>query len=154
MKKKPATLNQEYALSRSLNWLARREHSRFELRTKLSRVGFTEDIIAAVLSDLAERGWQSEERFCQSMTRHRYQQGYGPRRIEYECQGNQLPPELINTALADPAFDWVAQAVRCRRKKFGIELVDFAAKARQQKYLYDRGFTSEQVQQALSYEDE
>jgi len=57
--------------SKALELLAYREHSRYQLYTKLIRKGYREDIIPDVLDDLERDGSLDEERFCSSWIRSR-----------------------------------------------------------------------------------
>ncbi|MBU1629126.1 MAG: recombination regulator RecX, partial [Gammaproteobacteria bacterium] len=61
--------------------LARREHSKFELRQKFKVRQFDEESIETTLSFLASNGWQSDERFVEALVRERIARGYGPLKI-------------------------------------------------------------------------
>ncbi|SVA61312.1 uncharacterized protein METZ01_LOCUS114166, partial [marine metagenome] len=47
--------------------LARREHSRVELRSKLSARGFAEELIETLLESLQDERAQSDQRFAESL---------------------------------------------------------------------------------------
>ena len=51
--------------------LSRREHSVHELRTHAKRKGYEPSETESVLEDFIERGWVSDERFAEALTRHK-----------------------------------------------------------------------------------
>src|SRR3954470_9261194 len=68
--------------SRAMRFLARREHSREELRRKLApKVNEGEDL-AAVLDDLAKRGWLSDQRYAELSIRAKARR-YGPLKVAH-----------------------------------------------------------------------
>jgi regulatory protein len=62
----PRPLRDEFLLK-----LSRREHSVYELRTHAKRKGYEPGETEAVLEDFIERGWVSDERFAEALTRHK-----------------------------------------------------------------------------------
>lgn len=130
--------------------LARREHSRLELRRKLEQRGYGFDEIEPVLADLAARGLQSEARFAEHYARGREQRGYGPVRIRQELRERGIDDGLIATALEALEVDWFAAARAARHKRFGAAApADFREQARQLRFLNNRGFDAEQCRVAL-----
>ena len=51
--------------------LSRREHSVHELRTHAKRKGYDVTEIEALLGEFVDRGWVSDERFAEALTRHK-----------------------------------------------------------------------------------
>lgn len=51
--------------------LSRREHSVHELRTHAKRKGYDAAETESVLEEFVERGWVSDERFAEALTRHK-----------------------------------------------------------------------------------
>ncbi|WP_404363548.1 regulatory protein RecX [Marinobacter sp.] len=138
------------ARSVALRLLARREHSRFELATKLRQRRLPADVIAPVLDDYEHEGWLSDERFAEIYGRQRRDLGYGPLRIRSELQQRGVamwPPPLAQ--MTDQ--EWINLAIQARAKKFGLENIrdDWPEKARQARFLSQRGFSGEQTEQAL-----
>lgn len=138
------------ARSSALRLLARREHSRLELALKLKQRKIEADVIEQVLDDYEAEGWLSDERFAEVYARQRMDLGYGPLRIQAELQqrGIQEMPACVRQ-MND--MDWSDRATLLREKRFGLSDIrdDWDEKARQARFLARRGFSSEQVQNAL-----
>ena len=145
-----------------MDLLARREHSRLELRRKLER-RFSPDALDDALTQLAEEGLQSDHRFAESFTRERLLKAYGPRRVRAELQQRGVADDVIVDVLKSvPAAEgtsWSAQAREALRRRFGdappsrIEepssspglsaAEEAKQKARRLRYLYQRGFSAD-----------
>ena len=141
---------EQKARASTLRLLARREHSRQELSLKLRQRQTPDSIINLVLDEYEQEGWLSNERFADVYGRQRRDLGYGPVRIRSELQqrGVRLWPDCLGCMTE---ADWVALAVRTRQKKFGLADIgdDWTEKARQARFLGQRGYSGEQVEQAL-----
>lgn len=136
-----------------MDLLARREHSRLELERKLSAREFDRDLIADVLDELEQDGLLSLERFGQSFVASRYAKGQGPRRIRLELAERGV--ELESAWLEDEQFDWDALARDTRVRRFGAaKPSDLKERARQTRFLEYRGFSHDQIRQALDFADE
>ena len=63
----------------AMDFLARREHSLYELKTKLIRKfpDLSPKLVLAVLSRLTIEGLQSDERYTESRIRYRLERGFG-----------------------------------------------------------------------------
>jgi regulatory protein len=136
-----------------MDLLARREHSRLELERKLVARSFAEPLIAAVLDELENDGLLSAERFTQSFIESRYARGHGPHRIEKELAERGIAS--AGACLRDERFDWCGLARETRVRRFGQPVPEnFAARARQMRFLEYRGFSRDQIRYALRSEDE
>jgi len=145
----------QQASAAALRLLARREHSTRELRHKLTGRGHDAALVDEVLAVLREEGALSDCRFAESYARSRFERGFGPLRIEAELRERGVSPALIDDALADPVFDWERSARGQRQKRFGSGLPeDFAGRARQMRFLQQRGFDNGQIRAALAGEAE
>jgi regulatory protein len=130
----------------ALNMLARREHSGAELRAKLAAKGFPSDIIDDAVSDLYHSGWLSDERFVEAYIRVRADRGYGPVRIRAELKERGVDDALILDRLDARGPQWLQRLRGVWAKRFdGIRPQDFAARARQMRFLQARGFSAEQI---------
>jgi regulatory protein len=133
----------------AMDCLARREHSVAELRRKLAGKDFTPEEIDAALARLQQDGLVSDARFTEAFVNSRHRRGQGPAKVRAELQQRGVAGELITAVLA--SVDWQGAAHAAREKKFGPEIPDnFAAKARQARFLQARGFTAEQISTALA----
>jgi regulatory protein len=107
-------------------------------------------VIETVLDDYQEQDWLSDERFAEAYARQRIEAGYGLLRITGELSQRGVS-ERADTLRAMSSQDWCDQAVRLRRKRFG--LLDLRGqleeRLRQMRFLQRRGFIQEQINAAL-----
>ena len=130
--------------SRALRLLARREHSREELRRKLGPHVEEGADLEALLDDFAERGWLSEERFIEQTVRAKARK-FGPLKIAHHLREKGIDESGIEQGLAQ-ARSGEAEALEAAwRSRFGRPAVDAAEKARQIRFLQGRGFALEAV---------
>jgi regulatory protein len=133
-----------------MDLLARREHSRRELRTKLISRNFSPLEVDVVLDQLAEEGLLSDERFAEAYVASCLCRGHGPKRIRKELEERGVPDVFIVEHLEQPEIDWSELAVKVRYKKFGDQTVsNFREWAQQAKFLQYRGFTNGQIRDVL-----
>jgi regulatory protein len=135
----------------ALDLLARREHSRLELQRKLAARGFADSLIEPTLDGLEASGTLAAARFTESFIRSRVAKGKGPVRIRAELAERGVADAAEGSSLlGDPDVDWVAAARAARTKRFGAEAPrDFKERARQARFLQQRGFSSAQIAAAL-----
>ena len=131
--------------------LARREHSRHELRQKLARHGAGADEVEAALQQLAAGGLQRDARFAEHFVRAKVNKGQGPLKIRHALQGRGVGPDLITEYLDAARIDWLAEARRVRTGKFGAPPpLEHANKAKQARFLQGRGFAGDVIMEALN----
>jgi regulatory protein len=132
---------QRSAYDKALALLARREHSRHELRMRLRRDGYPADEIDAALATLVADGYQSDPRFGEMLVRSRIRQGYGPSRLRAELRTHELDDEDVGELLAAAEADWPAQAAEQLRRRYGASApADYREFARRVQFLARRGF--------------
>ncbi|MEW5757069.1 MAG: regulatory protein RecX [Pseudomonadota bacterium] len=138
----------------ALDYLARREHAPHELGAKLAHKGYAADVVADVLAQLTDERLLSEERFVEAYIRARSDKGYGPVRIRQELRERRVAEPAIAAQLRECGVDWFELAAQVRGKKFGSACpADYKERAKQQRFLHYRGFTSEQISAALGVDD-
>ncbi len=134
----------------ALRLLARREHSTRELTTKLTARGYEQQTVLAVIEALADRNLLSDGRFVDEFVASRLRRGSGPVKIREELRGRGVAESLVDNALSERRREWLTNAEAARRKRFGAKLPgDFEERARQARFLQQRGFTAEQIRQVL-----
>ena len=134
----------------ALRLLARREHSTRELTTKLTARGYEQQTVLAVIEALADRNLLSDGRFVDEFVASRLRRGSGPVKIREELRGRGVAESLVDNALSERRSEWLTNAEAARRKRFGAPLPgDFEERARQARFLQQRGFTAEQIRQVL-----
>lgn len=134
--------------ARALRLLARREHSRLELQRKLAPHAQDPDELAGLLDDLRRRGWLSESRVVEQII-HARREKFGSRRIRQELLEKGVAEELVAASL--PGLeDGDAEAARAVwQKKFGKLPRSPSERARQARFLQNRGFSHETIRQML-----
>jgi regulatory protein len=131
--------------------LARREYGRRELIQKLVQRGCAEDDAARIVAELAADGLVSDERFFEALLHVRRVRGYGPLYIRRELEEKGIDRESIQRWLDVGSHDWVEDAKRVYKKKFGgKQPANIAERAKQTRFLQYRGFTHEQIRKALA----
>jgi regulatory protein len=107
-------------------------------------------LIEDILETLSSEGLQSDERFAESFVHHCINKGQGPNKIHQEMRQRGVDSILIEQYLEDESINWLTMLERIREKKYGEKLPeDYQNKAKQSRFLYSRGFTSEQISQVL-----
>ena len=151
MRKKP----ESSLRTRALQYLARREYSRAELRGKLQRYAQTDEEsgalpedIDALLDDLTARGWLSDARAVTQML-HAKRGRFGTQRIAHELRQKGIAEELIGVALPALKESELATAHEVWQRKFGVLPQDAKEKARQMRFLQSRGFGFDVISQVL-----
>lgn len=139
--------------NKAMRLLARREYSRHELHSRLMQTGADEALVIALLDQLAQRGWLSDQRFSEQLLRARSGQ-FGSRRIRYELREKGVDESTINATMAEaPQADYsVAKALWL--KKFGQPAQDEKEKAKQVRFLQARGFGFEIIRKIIRGLDE
>ena len=151
MRSSKAKLDTELAIRRSaMDSLARREHSRAEVFKKLkSRVEDT-GMLNAVLDQLEQDNLLSDERFCESFVRYRRNNGYGPIRVGMELRERGVVDNLIGDYLDESSEQWLAALKQLVERKYGPQLeTDMKSRAKQQRFLAQRGYSFEQINRVL-----
>ena len=126
-----------------------------ELRRKLANKGHSSDEVATVLQELVAERLLDDGRFGEVYVRSHVARGAGPLRIGHELARHDLSRSQVEVFLAPFDEQWTRLAARARRKRFGSDApADAKERARQSRFLHQRGFTGEQIRRALTLEDE
>ena len=138
------------ARNSAMRLLARREHSRAELRGKLVGRGFVNDSVEELLQGLEDQDLLSDERFAISLIASRAETGYGPNRIGLELRNRGVSEELAREALAKAEVDWEERVADQVARKFGSDPAQtFPEWARRARYLERRGFSQDAIRLAI-----
>ena len=126
---------------KALGLLVRREHSRRELRRKLTDRGAEPGQSDVALDRLVELGYQDDDRFARALARTRAAAGYGPQRIRAELGTHALNAEQIAVALDACETDWPAAARELVARRYpGAKLADPKQRRKAIDFLLRRGF--------------
>jgi len=151
--KDPLSITQ--ARCSAIEYLARRDHASFELRSKLFRKGFEDHVINHVLIQLQADHLLSDERFADNYVQTKTHKGYGPLRIQQELQKRGIGKEIVTDVLNTNDTAWIKRARQARQKRFGNHLPQTRRElGKQVRFLQNRGFTDPQIQVTLKSLDD
>lgn len=129
-----------------LGLLARRDYSRRELEQKLAAKTDDPNLIESLLSRVEELNYQSDERFAESFVRHKALSGKGPMVIRQGLKLKGIDSDLIERAMSKDEYDWYALALDTYNRKFRSGPIDSPKeRARRQRFMFSRGFSSDIV---------
>jgi regulatory protein len=139
---------QKSLLARALSYLARREHSRAELRRKLAPHAESPEQVDRLLDDLEAKKLLSEARFVEVLKRSRGER-FGAARIKQELKAHQVGEHLVRGAMDELRSTELARARAVWQRRFGVPATDAAERARQMRFLAQRGFTTEVIRNVV-----
>ena len=140
--------------ARALQYLARREYSRAELRGKLQPYAQTDEEfeppenLDSLLDDLTACGWLSDARAVTQLL-HAKRSRFGTQRITHELRQRGIAEELIGAALPALKESELQAASEVWQRKFGVLPQDAREKAKQMRFLQSRGFGFDVILQIL-----
>lgn len=151
MNNEDESIDVKRALRHSITrFLARREHSFFELVNKLKQKEFLHKDIVEALQSFTERGLQSDLRYAQSYVRTAYHKGKGPSFIEQNLQQHDIDSHVIKSLIQDDDYDWYTAAGQVREKRFGENLPsEWDDIQKQKRFLQYRGFYQEHIKEVF-----
>lgn len=143
---------------RALRYLAQREHSRRELEQKLSarkECGETAEWpeLTAVLDKLEQQGFLSEQRMAEQVARMRRPR-FGSQRIIQELKAKGIGDHLIDGIRPALKENELETALNIWRKKFDHPPATREERAKQLRFMMNRGFSMETIQRVLSQANE
>ncbi len=130
--------------ARALRLLARREHSREELRRKHLAHAAEGDDVDALLDELVSRGWLSDTRFAEQSIRAKARR-FGPLKLAQQLRAKGIDEETIARGFRAAAGDGASSVAGVWRTRFHAAPADEREFARQARFLQGRGFPLEDV---------
>lgn len=154
MRKTTNTLESAIDVRRAaMDLLARREHSFREISRKLSLRVVDDALLENVLVQMVEEGLLSDSRFAETYVRYRSSKGFGPVRIAAELRDKGIAEDLLRECVSNADEKWYQLAAQVKQKKFGLEIPAAAnEKAKQIRFLLNRGFVRDQINAAVEGE--
>ena len=142
------------AVDSAFRLLARRDHTRWELKVKLRQKGFGKNDIAEALARCEELGYLDDAKTAVTMAGHLVNRGYGILRIRYALGQKGLDDAFIDNALncCGDETDQVRCARRVLKKKKGRLLREADLTKRRQmayRFLAGRGFSGGVIRRVL-----
>lgn len=146
----PAKKEFNRLLASAMRMLAMREHSVKEINDKLAKKTDDLDMLNAVLDELLENRYVSDQRFAESYVRVRANKGFGPVKIRAELANKGVSSSLIAEHLAIESPIWIDNAVAQYQKKYAQHGVkDYNEWTKRARFMQSRGFTMEHIRIAL-----
>ncbi len=137
--------------SRAIRYLSRREHSRAELRRKLQGIdagASAEAVVEQVLDELEAGRWLSDQRFAEAFIRSRVER-QGRARIAHELAAKGIDRETAGQLLDPLKADELERAWALWLRRFGALPDDQKERARQARFLMQRGFSQATVRRVI-----
>ncbi len=136
----------------ALKLLARRDHSRAELKAKLAPAAESAEQLEVLLETLQAEHLLSDHRFASQRVAARAGR-YGNARLKQELRAQGVGEDDIAAALPEGGDE----TARCRAvwgKKFGSRPQSAEERARQMRFLQYRGFSAEAIRRTLAGPDD
>lgn len=138
----------------AMDYLARREHSFFELSQKLRKKfpDAEQELLFEVIDSLRAESLQSDERFVESYARYRISRGFGYLHIKNDLSSRRVNEALIDKYLIAEDEHWQIMAEELAVKKLrNRPALDYGSKLHRKlmRFLESRGFTPMQIRKAL-----
>ena len=138
-----------------MDLLALREHSACDLARKLERKGNDPELIREVVELLVEQRLVCDRRYAEAYVESRRRRGDGPRKIQQALRASGVSDDIAHECLQSEDEMWIHNARRVREKKFGLDSPeDMKTRAKQSRFLEQRGFTHSQIRAAFALIDD
>ena len=143
------------AFDQALALLNHREHSAHEIEKKLEAKDYEEAEISTAIQKLQEINYLNDARFAEVFVRSKINRHLGANRILQELQQKGVSSQVSKIAIEEAEVDWFELARQTKESKFGEhKYKDFKEKGKQFRFLQYRGFSFDQINYALSPNDE
>jgi regulatory protein len=140
----------EAARGRAIGLLSRRDYPRRALKERLADSGFAEEAAESAVTALEDERLVNDERYVEAAVAARTARGQGPIRIALELRRQGVAAALITAAVDPRSPEWAERARELRRRRFGAEPPrDHKERARQVRFLLQRGFSGDHIRRAL-----
>lgn len=139
--------------ARALRFLSMREHSRVELSRKLAPYVQDGDDLESILFWLESGKYLSDQRFSESLA-HRRQGRFGNQKIFAELQSHHLKDVDMEELKLELRHSEAQRAVEVLHRKFPQAAQDALEKAKQMRFLAQRGFSGTSINAAMRAERE
>ncbi len=149
-----SSVNEAYEIAVRL--LARREHSRHELRGKLRQRGVSGREVESVLETLATNGLQSDDRYTEICVRSRLRKGHGPLKIRAYLQSHGVQNSKISEHLSSNDDYWFKRALEADTKCRTRNQIEEESAGDQEvlqvraRYLSNRGYPANVISRVLN----
>jgi regulatory protein len=140
----------EAARDRAIGLLSRRDYPRRALKERLADSGFADEAAELAVAALEDERLVNDARYVEAAVAGRAARGQGPIRIALELRRQGVSAALVAEAVDARAPEWAERARDLRRRRFGAgPPKDAAERARQIRFLLQRGFSGDHIRFAL-----
>jgi len=142
----------------AFRYLARRAHSEKELRDKLLRKQYAEDVVCRVLEEMKAEGFVDDLDFARAFAGHRLSvKPVGARRLRSELWqkgvADKIVDQVVQEAYAEMNEEHYARLLLMRQRGRYKDLDELQRKKRLQDLLLRRGFGWETIHTVMEEED-
>ena len=137
--------------NKALDILSRREHSSYELKTKLKKFESNEKDLNELIEKLKASNFIDDERFAASFIKSKAQSGYGPSYISQYLLKKRIPSHLYDMNSLN--IDWELICKDQFEKKRRGKGINFKEREKILRFLAYRGFSYEIIKNALKEYD-
>jgi regulatory protein len=130
--------------ARAMRFLARREHTRVELRRKLVARAQDGEDVDGLLDELTQKGWLSDARFVEQAARAKARR-FGPLKLAHYLKSRGVGEEAMAAGLRSAGADGLASLDWVWRTRFGVAPANEREKMRQVRFLQGRGFAVDDI---------
>lgn len=139
--------------------LSRQDYSEFKIREKLNKREHPEEEIEEAIQFCLDQHYLDDGRYCQMKIRSGIYKGHGWYRITQGLQLEQISQDVIDNALYkyeqdEGDIDWKQQAKETLDRKYKTPIDSPKEKAKRARFLQSRGFSFDEVNFALSFDDD
>ena len=132
--------------NKALDILSRREHSKQELKLKLSAKFEDINLIREAIDRLEKNNLLNDSRFAEMYVSIRKRKGFGPKKISYELSSKGIEESVSSQIIsAEGAWEDVALMVFKKKYKEGVS-EDTKVKLKQKSFLQNRGFSFKEIE--------
>ncbi|MUH73122.1 regulatory protein RecX [Psychrosphaera haliotis] len=141
--------------NRALYWLSKRDYSVADFQKKLDKVCEIEEMKSSLIIRLIENDWLSESRYIAAFVRSKTAAGLGTYRIINDLKQHGVSSADAEACIESQTTDWFEQAKDTYHRKYGeTEVEEYKERAKRFRYMQYRGFSVDQINYAMSPEED
>tara|TARA_Y100001935_G_C17310502_1_gene515690 strand:+ start:3201 stop:3635 length:435 start_codon:yes stop_codon:yes gene_type:complete len=140
-------LNSINLWNKALDILSRREHSSYELKTKLKKFETDEKDLNQLIQKLKASNFVDDRRFATAFIKSKSQSGYGPSYISQYLLKKGISSDLYDINLLNIDWEYICRE-QFEKKRRGKD-INFKEREKILRFLAYRGFSYEIIKNAL-----
>jgi len=144
------------ALLRTMRYCAMQERCKQQLQKRFDDWRLPSEEQERIFKELKAKNFLSEERYAEAFANGKFRiKGWGKTKIKHHLKQKRIPGAFIDAALGqledDAYLETIVQLIaRKKRELERKELSDFEEEQRVRRFLYGRGYASDDIQKGLS----